>query len=128
MSIRYWVQPERRRICTEIVGDFTSEEIRETISNSLTDPDCGPGFHILSDHRRIGEPIKTAELKQMLGFLASFRDKLRGTRWAIVTIKPASMGMMNMLAVMANDLPLEVRVFQSKKTAELWLDQSAQER
>lgn len=127
MPIRYWIQPERRRICTEIVGDFTFEEIRETISDSLTDPDYSPGFHILSDHRRIGEPIKTAELKQMLRFLASFQDKLRGIRWAIVALKPASLGMMNMLAVLADDLPFEVQVFLSMKKAEHWLEQIEQE-
>ena len=45
-----------------------------------------------------------------------------GDRWAIVATVPASYGMMRMLSVHAERVPMDARVFERAEDAESWLD------
>jgi len=122
MPIDYWIERDRHRVRTEVRGDFSTEDILRVISDVVAHPEFERGCNILSDHRQIGEPITTAQLEEMTGHLRQLSAEFAGSRLAVVTTKPASYGMIRMLSVMVEDMPLYVRVFDSMAPAEAWLE------
>ncbi|OPL19253.1 MAG: hypothetical protein AVO35_11790 [Candidatus Aegiribacteria sp. MLS_C] len=121
MPIRVWIEPERRLVRIEIEGDSTTEDILDSIDDAVSDPDAEPGFSILSDHRAVGEPLTTPQVQAMVSRMESLREVMSGCRWAVVTHKPASVGMMRMLAVLLNRIPMTIEVFGTMEEAEDWL-------
>jgi hypothetical protein len=126
MPIRHWVEADRRRLRAVVSGDITMEEIVGAITASVEDPDFELGFDILSDHTEVGEPISTEQVKQTTAHLQQLSQQLAGARWAIVTSKPSSYGMMRMLSVFAERVPMSVEVFRSLEAAEAWLASSSE--
>lgn len=121
MPIRVWVEPERRLIRVEISGDSTTVDIIDAIDRVVDDPRSEPGYDILSDHLMVGEPLTTPQAREMAAHMQKLGDLLTGSRWAAVTRKTASIGMMRMMAVLLNRIPVELEVFQTIDDAEEWL-------
>lgn len=121
MPIRVWIEPERRLVRIVIEGDSTTEDILASIDRAVSDPDTRPGFNILSDHRAVGEPLTTPQAHAMVARMESLKEAMSGCRWAVVTSKAASIGMMRMLAVLLNRIPMTIEVFGSMDEAERWL-------
>ena len=105
-----------------VYGEFTHDEIVETINRCVRDPEFRPGFKVLSDHTAVKVPVTPSQAKQMVEHLVNLADAFAGTRWAAVTSLPASYGMMRMVSVHAERVPLEVQIFSSLEEAEAWLD------
>ncbi len=122
MTIAITVLAERRRILAEVVGEFSLAEVLAVIDGALADPSFEPGFDILSDHSAVSRAITTQQLEGMVAHLTSLSTSLAGARWAIVTTKPASYGMMRMFSVYAKRIPIEVRIFADLTAAEQWLE------
>ena len=80
-----------------------------------------PGFGILSDHTEVGEPITTPQVMQLIEHFKTLSDVIAGARWAAVTSKPASYGMLRMISTLAESVPMEVEVFPTFEKAEAWL-------
>lgn len=78
------------------------------------------GYHVLSDHREIGEPATRDQVETLVEHIADLRQYFACARWAVIVSKPASFGMMRMLSVMAERVPMEVRVFADADRAEWW--------
>jgi len=62
----------------------------------------------------------------MVAHLETVARAVTGTRWAIVTVAPASYGMMRMLSVRAEKIPMTVRIFDDPDEAESWLLRDAE--
>jgi hypothetical protein len=121
MPIQVRIDKRQRLVVAKVVGDFTIEDIVKGVDDSVNDPDFEPGFDVLSDHSKIGTPITVTQAKQMVAHLESLSHLMAGTRWAVVASKPASYGMMRMLAVLAERVPMKVEVFQTLDEAQAWL-------
>ena len=65
--------------------------------------------------------ITLEQVESTINLLMAYSDRLKKSKWAIVTSKPASYGMMRLLSVHAEKIPLLVRVFKDHKTAGRWL-------
>ena len=63
-------------------------------------------------------PVTPSQAKQMVEHLVNLADVFAGTRWAVVTSQPASYGMMRMVSVHAERVPMDVRIFSSLEAAE----------
>jgi len=122
MPISFFVDKTRQRIVANLDGEISITEIFDTIQSSLRHPDFQPGYNILSDHRKIERVITPDEVESTINLLAGYVDSIRNTKWAIVTRKPASYGMMRLLSVHAERIPMKVRVFKDMKAAENWLN------
>lgn len=125
MPVRQWVDKEHGRIRAEVWGKVTAGEIVAAIDRSVHDPDFEPGLSVLSDHRRIERPLTTRQAKLTAAHLESLSRYLAGTRWAVVTASPASFGMIRMLAVLAERVPMTIRAFPTLEEAEAWLAETA---
>lgn len=121
MPIESHIDEERRCVVAKISGDFTLDEIVETIDRSVRDPRFRPGFAVLSDHTAVGEPLTPVQARRMVDHLESLANVMRGSRWAVVTTKAASFGMLRMVSALAERIPMEIRVFSSHQDAEAWL-------
>lgn len=120
MAIRTQVDAARRLVLAEIVGEFSLDDILGAIDASVADPAFRPGFDVLSDHVRTARPIAVDELRRMTEHLRSI-PAMAGARWAVVVGQPASYGMMRMLSVLAERIPIEVAIFETLEEAEHWL-------
>jgi len=124
MPIEMRVDAERRLVLGSVVGDFTIAEILEAITSSVEHPDFEPGFDILTDHTAVGRPLTREQVERTTIHLRALAKSLGGARWAVVTKKSASRGMIHMLAVHAEEVPMEIRAFDSMADAEVWLSSS----
>lgn len=121
MPIKQWVEPDRRRIRAVVDGDCSIFEMLGAIDFAIRDPDFVPGFDVLSDHTKIGEPLTTPQAQAIVTHLEGLAEQMAGSRWAVVTRKPASYGMMRMLSVLIKSVPMRLEVFSSFDEAEQWL-------
>ena len=121
MPIHFKVNKEKHQIEANLSGVVTIAEMLETINKSIQHPDFEPGFNILSDHCDVEKVITLEQVESTINLLMAYSDRLKKSKWAIVTSKPASYGMMRLLSVHAEKIPLLVRVFKDHKTAGRWL-------
>lgn len=121
MAIQVAVDKHKRRIEASLSGEVSIDEIRAAIDAAVRHPDFEPGFDVLSDHTRIRKAITTAQMEAMVAHLESLSTVMGGARWAIVTTKTASYGMMRMLSVRIQEVPMTVAVFRKRDEAEGWL-------
>jgi hypothetical protein len=121
MPVDFKIDAARRLIVATVFDEISDTEIIEALTSSLNDPDFERGFNVLSDHTRITQAITTEQVKLLVNHMESLSDHLAGARWAIVTNSPASYGMMRMLSVFAERVPIELRVFRDADEANRWL-------
>ena len=121
MPVESHVDEARRRIVARVFGNFTLGDIVEAIERSVRDPKFQRGFAVLSDHTEVGEPLTPDQAQQMLSRLKNLSEFVAGSRWAVVTSKPASYGMLRMVSAYAKTVPMDVQVFSSHEEAEAWL-------
>lgn len=119
MPIRYALDRPARLIRSTVEGDFDAAEMLTCVSAAVAAAG-EPGWHIVSDHRRIGEPATRDQVELLVEHLTDLRPYLRDARWAVIVSKPASYGMMRMLSVLAERVPMTVRVFRDAGAAERW--------
>ena len=121
MPIEYKIEKDKRRVFAVVTGIVSVKEIVQVITSIMKDPDFMPGFDILSDHTRIERPIETEQLKALVTHINGLATYCSSSRWAVITKKAASYGMMRMLAAYLAIVPLELQVFYSFDDAEEWL-------
>ena len=119
MPITYHVDRDARLIRATVWGDVTLEEMLDCVTSAAAETG-GPGYAILSDHREVGEPITRTQVERLVEQLEALRASFAGARWAVIVSKPASFGMMRMLSVLAEGIPMTVRVFVDAGRAERW--------
>ena len=112
---------DARLVRAAVEGNFTIEDMLDCVSGAAAEAG-GPGYNVLSDHREIGEPATRPQLEALVSHIAALRQYFGGARWAVIVTTPASYGMMRMLSVLAERVPMEVRVFRAAdaEAAELW--------
>ena len=123
MSIKCWIDKDHRRVQAVVSGDFTIDDIFRAIKGSTEDADFEPGFDILSDHTDVGEPLTAPQAEQMSSYLKNLSKVMAHSRWAVITNHPASYGMMRMLSVFLEELPMVLEIFGTLEEAERWLSQ-----
>ena len=78
-------------------------------------------YDVLSDHRGLDTPATVEQLEALVEHLRRRAKALHGKKFAVVTATAASFGMMRMLSVLAERIPMTVEIFQDVATAEQWL-------
>ncbi len=121
MTLTHRIDAESGIVYVDVVGSFTMKEIKALIDGVVKDPDFRRGYHILSDHRRIGDPATAGQVRGTVEHIAALIDALGESKWAIVASKEASYGMMRMMEMLAEDLPIQISVFRDLEDARDWL-------
>ena len=102
-------------------GVLGTDEMLGIVRGVLADLSPGQSYDVLSDHRGLDEPATPEQLRVLVDFLLSHGAPFRGRRWAVVVASPASYGMMRILGVHAQAVPLEVQPFREPRAAMAWL-------
>lgn len=100
-------------------GDFSIDDMLSCVSMAAAEAG-EPGYNVISDHREIGEPATRAQLEELVSHIATLREYFVGARWAVIVGTAASYGMMRMLEVLAERVPMLVQVFSGEAEAEQW--------
>ncbi|UCD81599.1 MAG: hypothetical protein JSW26_09310 [Desulfobacterales bacterium] len=124
MPIKYWIDKDHRCVRAIVSGEFTIDDIFQAIKDSTEDVDFEPGFDVLSDHTNVGEPLTTQQATQLSSYLKNMSSVMAHARWAVVTKDPASFGMMRMLSVFLQEVPMVLKIFETLEEGEKWLFQS----
>lgn len=119
VAISYVLDRDARLIRATVRGDFSVDDMLACVEGAA-DEAGEPGYNILSDHRLVGEPATRPQLEALVTHLRRLQHFFAGARWAIVATSPASFGMMRMLEVLAERVPMAVRVFTGMAGAEQW--------
>lgn len=120
MPITHHIDNREGIIFTKVAGNFTLKDIINAIDAAVSDPDFRPGLDVLSDHRAIGEPATTQQMESMAAYLEGL-PALASAKWAMVVSKTASYGMMRMLSVLVQNVPIEMQVFWDMEEALKWI-------
>lgn len=121
MPITHTMDAEHQRLVFTVSGTLTTQEMLAAVDESVRS--AGPGkYGVLSDHRAITTPATREQLEALVHHLTRYRAHFGGSRWAVVVGQPASFGMMRMLGVFAEAIPIEVGVFEDLAEATEWLE------
>lgn len=115
------LDPDRRLLRMRLSGRPGTVAIRRAVAAVLARLGESPGVDVYSDHRDLTAPLDPSQLEVFVAQLDLAARLLRGRRWAVVVGSAASYGMMRMLSVHAQRVPLEVAVFWGPEAAEAWL-------
>jgi hypothetical protein len=121
MPITHVVDTERRVLVFAVTGTVSTAEMLAAVDAAVAGVDAGR-YRVLSDHRGLTTPSTTAQLEALIAHLTKFRAIFGGSRWAVVVAQPASFGMMRMLSVLAERIPIRVEVFTDLAAAQAWLE------
>lgn len=121
MPFSFSIDVKNNRVNTDVIGDFTTQEMIELLVDVTNHPDYTPAMDILSDHTQIGEALTPTQAEDFISFIDNIRGSMSHTRWAVVTRKLASYGMMRLLSVKLERVPMTLRVFKTTEDAEIWL-------
>lgn len=124
MGINYSIDAASRMVRLEFVGSTTVDELMATLRAIFRSPQYRAGFGFLAD-RRNGDPPASDDAEHILAFMVLHRDRLVGSRWALVIGGPASHDMGRIGQAISESGPMRVQVFQYIKNAERWLRETA---
>lgn len=105
----------------KLSGVLSAADMVETVKAVLAELEPGRSYDVLSDHRALEEPASRDQILGLVAFLTRHGTPFHGRRWAVIAAGPASYGMMRLLSVHAEAIPIEVMPFREPREAEAWL-------
>ena len=103
-------------------GVMSIGDMAESVRAILADLEPGRSYDVLSDHRALAEPATRDQMLQLTDLLATAGHPFHGRRWAVIVGGPASYGMIRMLSVHLEHLPIWVTPFNDPEEARAWIE------
>ena len=121
MSVTHMLDETHRLVRIEVSGTLTTAEMMAELDRAEAEVAGRGTYRVLSDHRGVETPATKEQIEAVVARLGRDGGPFHGTKWAVVTVKPASYGMIRMLAVLAEKIPIDVGIFDRVPDAEAWL-------
>ena len=121
MPVTHRVDRDAGVVRLELSGVLTAADMVGAVQAVLADLEPGRRYDALSDHRRLAEPATREQLLQLSDFLGSRGSAFWGRRWAVIVGSQASYGMIRLLSVHLESVPIWVAPFHEEQEAEAWL-------
>ena len=116
------LHPADRLLEIRLSGELSTEEMLRFVDELASHSDFPGGGRMLSDHRLLEQVGTLDQVEALLDRLRSYGPVFRDTRWAIVTTRAESYGMMRVLSALAQlRNGMEVQVFSDMESAHQWL-------
>jgi hypothetical protein len=120
MPITYTIDHPARVVYAHVVGDYDGADMLEAVTSAAGEI-AESGYNVIADHTRIAGPGTREQVERLVDRLVSLRHVYGGARWAVVTSgNAASYGMLRMFSVLAERVPMDVRIFETLEEAERW--------
>ena len=101
-----------------LTGTLSLNEMIAATDTMLREVGSDGACDVLSDHRGLDTPATVQQLEGLVEHWRRRATALHGKKFAVVTASAASFGMMRMLSVLAQRIPMEVAVSQDIAEAE----------
>ena len=121
MPAQVQVDRRTRTLYLTITGNFTSDDIVATFEEMTQAVAGETAYNVFSDHRGATMTASSEQVRMAAQLIGRPGSPFRGGRWAIVSANEASFGMMRILAVHTEDVPVEMEVFRDVASADRWL-------
>jgi hypothetical protein len=121
MPVTYTIDRADHTVRLTLTGVMSIDEMRRMVDTIVAEVGDEGGYCVLSDHRGLSTPSTPAQLEALVDYLHIAGRPFHRARWAVVTSNPASYGMMCLLMVIAERVPILVNVFEDLESAETWL-------
>lgn len=105
-------------------GQLVVDDMLAAVDRAAAAAGNQTGWCVLSDHRALDVPATGDQVRAMLEHIRSHGQAFHGSRWAVVTVAPASYGMMRMLGTLAESVPISVRIFADVPEALHWVQET----
>ena len=105
-----------------VSGSPSDEELLAGTERILSDPQLPESPRILSDHRDMEVDLSTGFVGRAVELLSRFSSTLEASKIALVTANTTNYGMLRMLSLRADSIPVCIEVFSNIRDAEGWLE------
>lgn len=121
MPVTHVVDHDAGLVRLALSGVLTAGDMVGAVQAVLADLEPGRRYDVLSDHRGLLEPATREQLLQLSDFLGSSGSPFRDRRWAVIVGSQASYGMIRLLSVHLEAVPIWVAPFHEEPEAAAWL-------
>lgn len=127
MPYRYRIDPSLGVAFFEGWGAFTAQDLFGSVRQLVADPDWKPGMVALCDVRRMDRfEADTGDVQRRTALDRSLRDRIQGSRCALVTASEEVYGMLRLYEGFSESWdeeppPAEIGVFRDMAEARRWL-------
>lgn len=121
MPVTHAVDQDAGVVRLVLSGVLTAADMVGAVQAVLADLEPGRRYDVLSDHRGLVEPATREQLLQLSDFLGSRGSPFHDRRWAVIVGSQASYGMIRLLSVHLESVPIWVAPFHDAAEAEAWL-------
>jgi hypothetical protein len=115
------IDVERGVVIRRAWGEVTVNELTESFSKVLQDPDYRSGMPSLSDLRDLKVTGFTPTIRGIAEFIERRREQTGAARAAVVVSSEAAYGLLRMLQALTHKSPMEIRPFRKMEEALEWL-------
>lgn len=123
MAISYEIDQERDVVLAHAEGALDLSDTLAHVAEVFGDERFRPGMHAVFDMSQATlASFQANDVHRLLGALETKPQSLGpGARWAIVAASELDFGVSRMFEMLAETLPIEVRVFSERAEAEAWV-------
>jgi len=121
MPAQIQVDRRTRTVYLTVSGTLSDADVSATIQQMIDAVAGETGYNVFGDHRGMTTPATSEQVSIAAKLIGSPSSPFRGGRWAIVSSTDASFGMMRVLSVKTEDVPVEMEVFRDIESADRWL-------
>jgi hypothetical protein len=121
MPVTHAVDQEAGLVRLALTGVLSAADMVGAVQAVLAALEPGRRYDVLSDHRGLVEPATREQLLQLSDFLVSRGSPFHDRRWAVIVGSQASYGMIRLLSVHLEAVPIWVAPFHDEGEAEAWL-------
>ena len=120
MPVEYRYEPSI--VVIEMIGEYSLQELSQTILNSLSDSNCPAEPFMLLDISRSTSINNRSnqQIQSITQLIISLKGRI-GNKIALVALKDLPYGLMRMSSVGSEDRGFESKVFRDIKQAIQWL-------
>ena len=121
MPIQKKVDHEQRIVYFTVTGVMDTSDMLTAVNETFSQRKTGAVYDVISDQREVAEPIRTDQVLALVSELMKL-GSTEGMRAAMIVGKPASYGMMRMMAAHTEPLGIEVGIFRDLAEARAFVD------
>jgi hypothetical protein len=119
MPISYRVDAVRKVVYTTIEGEITDDEIFRHVGTIGKDPEIGRSFvELVYANPTSVAGVTSSGIKELAN---AFRGSAPIEKTAFVTSQDVAFGIARMYELLADESPVEIRVFREQAEAKTWL-------
>ena len=118
MPVSYRIDESIQTVYVTATGKTSDHDWEDAATRIAADPKTHPGLNLIYDAREHKSVVST---RFVWGFATGLEPRAETVRWAVVSSRIVSKGMVHMLATLVQNKNILVRRFDTLEGAEAWI-------